>query len=143
MYPNADIPIIQLSLKNNLNAAEHIDMGRALRPLLSENVLIVGSGFSFHNMKAFFSPSANKPDPNNEAFEKWLVETCTSKKLSEDERRGLLESWSTAPAARYCHPREEHLLPLHVCYGVAQKASSQHFEVTILNKKASIYLWEA
>ncbi|MFN2143956.1 MAG: hypothetical protein ACK2T7_01325, partial [Anaerolineales bacterium] len=48
----------------------------------------------------------------------------------------------TTSAARYCHPREEHLLPLHVCYGLAQSACTQYFTLDIMYKKSSMYLWE-
>jgi len=54
MYPQADIPTVPVSFLNWLNPEEHIKLGRALRPLLSDNILIIGSGFSFHNLKAFF-----------------------------------------------------------------------------------------
>jgi aromatic ring-opening dioxygenase catalytic subunit (LigB family) len=141
MYPKADIPCIQLSLVNNLNPTEHIEIGEALSDLKHENLLIIGSGFSFHNMKAFFEKSPGESKSKNESFEQWLIDTCSNRDLDETERTKRLENWENAPYARYCHPREEHLLPLHVCYGVAKRACREFFELNILNKKASIYLW--
>jgi 4,5-DOPA dioxygenase extradiol len=100
-----------------------------------------GSGFSFHNMKAFFAPSTIETQSMNESFEHWLIETCSDPKLDEIERTNRLVNWENAPSARYCHPREEHLLPLHVCYGVAKHACREFFDLNILGKKASVYLW--
>ena len=141
MYPQADIPCIQLSLMKNLNPREHIQLGAALANLDYDNLLILGSGFSFHNLRAFFTPVTQDSQSMNAAFEQWLIDTCTNPELTETERVQRLENWEAAPFARYCHPREEHLLPLHVCYGAAQSACREYFTMTILNKQASVYLW--
>lgn len=141
MYPEADIPCIQLSLVDTLDAEQHILVGEALRDLSEGNVLILGSGFTFHNMKAFFEPENDEAIGLNHAFEDWLESACRSGEYSENERRKILTNWDEAPGARYCHPREEHLLPLHVCYGVAGSACARHISLTILNKKSSIYMW--
>ncbi|MGD9009819.1 MAG: class III extradiol ring-cleavage dioxygenase, partial [Desulfobacteraceae bacterium] len=141
MYPEADIPCIQLSLVNSLNPAEHLNMGRTLQHLAHENLLVIGSGFSFHNMKAFFAPETNESKAMNQSFERWLLETCSSSDLNEAERAQRLVEWTKAPAARFCHPREEHLLPLHVCYGLVQAGCSEYFELQIMRKKSSMYLW--
>ena len=141
MHPDADIPCVQLSLVNSLNPTEHIQIGKALAGLEEENVLIVGSGFSFHNLKAFFSPSTEAIRSMNKSFEQWLITTCSSYALSEHERENRLANWEGAPAARFCHPREEHLLPLHVCYGVTQSPASQVFSWEVMGKQASAYLW--
>lgn len=141
MYPTADIPCVQLSLVNSMNPAEHIKIGEALQSLEVENLLVIGSGFSFHNMKAFFAPETDETNMMNASFEDWLVDTCSNTKINEQERRQRLIHWADAPYARYCHPREEHLLPLHVCYGVANTACSDYFSCQILNKKSSMYLW--
>lgn len=141
MYPSANIPCVQLSLLNSLDPSRHIEMGRALQSLSDENILIIGSGFSFHNMRAFFRPDTPESRQENHAFEEWLLQTCSSADYSEEERRQRLVDWATAPAARYCHPREEHLLPLHVCYGAAQAPCRESFELEIMGKKSSMYLW--
>lgn len=141
MYPDASIPCVQLSLLSNLDPESHINIGKALTDLRQEKILVVGSGFSFHNLKAFFTQPKNAPDAENEAFERWLIDTCTNKDISTDERESRLINWSDAPFARYCHPREEHLLPLHVCYGMCNSAAELVFDDKILGKKASAFLW--
>lgn len=141
MYPQADIPCVQLSLVNNLDAVTHLAIGRALQALDYENLLVIGSGFSFHNMRAFFTPNTPEIQARNEAFEDWLEETCTDASMGESERGERLAYWDRAPYARFCHPREEHLLPLHVCYGLAGKPSNAHIPVTILGKKSGMFYW--
>lgn len=141
MYPEADIPCVQLSLVNSLDPLEHINIGRALQNLDYDNLLIIGSGFSFHNMKAFFAPETSGAKAQNKSFENWLLDSCSNQGIDEEERTKRLVQWAEAPSARYCHPREEHLLPLHVCYGFAGTHCSDRFELKILNKKSSMYLW--
>jgi 4,5-DOPA dioxygenase extradiol len=140
MYPRADIPSIQLSLLRGLDPAAHIALGKALRALLSENILVIGSGFSFHNLSAFFGQTAGTGDAANDAFQDWLIETCTGP-LSPSEREQRLIEWEQAPAARYCHPREEHLLPLHVCLGMMGRPAALAFDDQILGKRAVAFLW--
>ncbi len=141
MYPKADVPCIQLSLVKSLDPRVHIKIGEALSGLEYENLLVIGSGFSFHNMKAFFAPSTIETQSKNESFEHWLIETFSDPKLDEIDRTNRLVNWENAPSARYCHPREEHLLPLHVCYGVAKRACREFFDLNILGKKASVFHW--
>ena len=141
MYPEADIPCVQLSLLRGLDPERHVAMGEALAALGREGLLILGSGFSFHNMRAFFAPETDETRAQNEAFEDWLIQTCSDTDLDETERRRRLVQWEAAPHARYCHPREEHLLPLHVCYGAAGRACGSFHELRIIGKKASVYLW--
>jgi len=140
MYPEADIPCLQLSLLRGLDPAAHIALGKALRALLDENILVLGSGFSFHNQRAFFGRALGAPDPANDAFQDWLIETCTGP-LTEAERERRLIEWERAPNARYCHPREEHLLPLHVCQGLAGGRAELVFDGQILGKRGVAFLW--
>jgi len=140
MYPQADIPSIQLSLLRGLDPAAHIALGKALRELLSENILVIGSGFSFHNLTAFSQLTLGTPDPANDAFQDWLIETCAGP-LSLPEREQRLIEWERAPSARYCHPREEHLLPLHVCFGMADGPATVVFDDEILGKRSVAFLW--
>jgi aromatic ring-opening dioxygenase catalytic subunit (LigB family) len=112
-YPDADVPVVQLSLKTGLDPAEHLAMGRALAPLRDEGVFLLGSGMTFHNLRAFRDP---RSAALSEAFDAWLREAAT---LPPDERDRRLAQWSQAPQARYAHPREEHLLPLMVVAGAA------------------------
>ncbi|MGF2736822.1 DODA-type extradiol aromatic ring-opening family dioxygenase [Marinobacter sp. DUT-1] len=141
MYPEADIPCVQLSLVNSLDAETHLAIGRALQALDYDNLLVIGSGFSFHNMRAFFTPNTPDIQQRNEAFEVWLEDTCTDTTISEAERADRLRHWDQAPYARFCHPREEHLLPLHVCYGLAGQAARTRFEATILGKQSGMFYW--
>jgi aromatic ring-opening dioxygenase catalytic subunit (LigB family) len=112
-YPEADIPAVQLSLLRSLDPGEHLRMGRALAPLRDEGVLILGSGMSFHNLRAFRDQRVR---PAADAFDAWLRETAL---LEWQERDRRLAEWAQAPSARTVHPREEHLLPLMVVAGAA------------------------
>lgn len=141
MYPEADIPCVQLSLLSDLEPEKHIRIGEALSHLARDNIMVLGSGFSFHNLKVLLGGDPSGPDLQNEAFESWLIETCTSSETDEPTRAQRLVNWDRAPGARYCHPREEHLLPLHVCYGVARRACIEHAALTIMGKKCSTYFW--
>ena len=140
MYPQADIPSLQLSLLRGLNPMAHIGLGKALRDLINENILVIGSGFSFHNMRAFAWEGTGRPDPANDAFQDWLIEACTGP-IPQSEREQRLIEWEKAPSARYCHPREEHLLPLHVCLGMADKPAKLVFDDQILGKRSVAFLW--
>lgn len=143
MYPAGNMPVVQLSLNKNLDAEQHITIGKALQSLECENLLILGSGFSFHNMKAFFAPQTEATEERNLAFEHWLKDTLTDTKISEAEREGQLIHWEDAPEARFCHPREEHLLPLHVCYGAAQRAADHYSMARTLGRTAGLFHWRA
>ncbi|MBK7864257.1 MAG: dioxygenase [Archangiaceae bacterium] len=112
-WPNAEVPTVQLSLKRGLDPAEHLSIGRALAPLRDEGVFIIGSGMTFHNLRAFSDPRAGQV---SEQFDAWLREAAT---LEPEARDAALTRWATAPAARLAHPREEHLLPLMVIAGAA------------------------
>ena len=121
MYPDADVPIVQLSLKHGLDPAEHLAIGRALAPLRNEGVLIVGSGLSYHNLRQFGAAGAQA----SHRFDAWLRDTMSA---APAERRARLLAWEQAPAARQAHPREEHLLPLMVVAGAAeQEAAVVHY----------------
>lgn len=109
--PDADIPVVQLSLQAGLDAAQHLAAGRALAPLRDDGVLIVGSGLSWHNMRGF-SPDYTQ---RSAEFDAWLEGAVTDAGSREDQ----LSRWDAAPFARVAHPREEHLLPLMVAAGAA------------------------
>lgn len=109
--PEAKIPVLMVSLQQNLDAAQHIGFGAALAPLRDEGVLIVGSGSSYHNLRKFFSEDSIAAA----AFDDWLNQTVTASDASA-RSRGLID-WRRAPHALDCHPRAEHLLPLMVAAG--------------------------
>lgn len=114
--PEAAIPVVPLSLKTDLDPEEHLAAGRALAALRDEGVLIVGSGMSFHNMRAFRSPAAREPSAR---FDRWLTDAVEA---APAERWRHLADWSQGDAARLAHPREEHLLPLMIAAGAAAEA---------------------
>jgi aromatic ring-opening dioxygenase catalytic subunit (LigB family) len=132
-YPQADVPVVQLSLKEGLDPKEHLAMGRALAPLRDEGVYIIGSGMTYHNLRAFH-PRAR---PQSEAFDTWLGETIREDAVERDRR---LVEWTKAPAARAVHPREEHLLPLMVIAGAAgADRGAVTYNGTILDLRISGY----
>jgi aromatic ring-opening dioxygenase catalytic subunit (LigB family) len=135
---------VQISLLNNLDPKKHIEIGKALTSLMNENVLILGSGMSFHNLKIFLSGSKNTKSDNvkNKEFDDWLIDVCTGDKLNNIEREKKMIEWTKAPSARFCHPREEHLIPLHVCYGVKCEKADLVFNDSIIDKKCSAFLWQ-
>lgn len=143
MYPQADIPCVQLSLLNSLDAAAHLAIGKALRALDYPGLLVLGSGFSFHNMREFFAAPTPDATAKNQAFEHWLRDTCSSPALTAAEREQRLRHWAKAPAARFCHPREEHLLPLHVCAAYAGNACQSHYTTAVLGKTSGMFYWSA
>ena len=106
--------MVPLSLVEGLNPAQHLAIGRALAPLRRDNVLIVGSGMSFHNLRALFS--GGSLDRAN-TFDAWLNDAVTGDPAQRDAK---LAAWASAPEARFSHPREEHLIPLLVAAGAAE-----------------------
>jgi len=140
MYPEATIPAIQLSLISGLDPSAHIELGKSLRKLRSENILVIGSGFSFHNMRAFSWEGNKAPDRANDNFQNWLIDLCVHT-LAQEDREQQFVNWELAPDARYCHPREEHLLPLHVCSGMAENPAQLIFDDYIMGKRALAFLW--
>lgn len=114
LYPDADIPVVQLSLNRNLDPELHLKVGRLLAPLRDEDVLIIGSGLSYHNLRQF---DARAAEPSRQ-FDNWLQQTLV--KATPEERSQRLIRWSGAPMARAAHPREDHLIPLMAAVGAAE-----------------------
>ncbi len=116
MYPEADIPVTQLSVQPELSAEWHMRLGEALRPLREQNVLIMGSGSLTHNLREFHFDEFNTDvaDDYVHAFQDWMHE-C----LQGNDRKALLNWLQEAPQAQRAHPTSEHLLPLFVAYGAA------------------------
>ncbi len=121
MFPAADIPVIQLSLRRDMDPAAHIAMGRLLTSLRDQNILIVGSGMSFHNMRAY---GDSRFSAISDEFDEWLTAAVQSE---PEQREQLLADWQRAPHARQCHPQggEEHLIPLMVAAGAADHSPGQ------------------
>ncbi|MEZ5311943.1 MAG: class III extradiol ring-cleavage dioxygenase [Microthrixaceae bacterium] len=118
-YPEANVPIVGLSMKRGLDPAEHLAVGRALAPLRDEGVVIIGSGLSYHNLSDF-GPNALAASA---AFDQWLGEVSTA--MIGHTRSAHLVEWEAAPKARQCHPREDHLIPLMVAVGAAESERSE------------------
>lgn len=144
MYPEANIPCLQLSLMDNLDAGLHLALGKSLSSLLvDKNILVIGSGMSFHNIRSFFVPELVSQE-DTVGFNAWLKETCTSNLLSDEEREQALINWQQAPGALKCHPRPEHLLPLHVCYGIAKDCGRRAeivFDDEVMGREVIGLLW--
>jgi aromatic ring-opening dioxygenase catalytic subunit (LigB family) len=121
VYPDANVPIVQLALKRGLDPQAHLAAGRALASLRNEGILIVGSGSSYHNLR-MMGPEAKEPSA---AFDEWLDRTLEGTDF--EKRTAALTSWATAPSARIAHPREEHLLPLMVAVGAAERDVATRF----------------
>lgn len=137
-FPLADLPIVQLSLKQGLDPAEHLALGRALAPLREQGVLIIGSGMSYHNMRRLRSGSTDV-DPDSIHFDDWLSETVGLPAHSREQR--LIE-WAAAPGGRASHPREEHLLPLHVVAGAAGEDNGQRvFQDRVIGSVQSAFMF--
>jgi len=114
VYPDADMPVVQLSIRHGYDPATHLAAGRALAPLRDEGVLIVGSGLSFHNLRQFGPGGALA----SHAFDTWLQHVLLEETPATREQ--MLLAWDTAPYARLAHPREDHLVPLWVALGAAE-----------------------
>jgi aromatic ring-opening dioxygenase catalytic subunit (LigB family) len=114
MYPDADVPVVMLSIKSTFDPEEHIRVGRALAPLRDAGILIVGSGLTYHNMRGFGRDEATAVA---DAFETYLNKAVTEPDARL--RNEMLIRWETAPSARLAHPREDHLIPLMVVAGAA------------------------
>lgn len=121
VFPGADIPVIQLSLRKDLDPQAHLQTGRALATLRDENVLIIGSGMSFHNMRAY---GDSRFSALSDEFDQWLT---TAAESPAAERERLLQDWAKAPHAHLCHPQggEEHLIPLLIAAGAGGEESGQ------------------
>ena len=114
MYPQAEMPVFQVSIRRDHDPAAHVALGRALAPLRARGVLIVGSGLSYHNLRRF-GPGAQTP---SEAFDAWLARSLA---LPPRQRLAAILDWERAPHARACHPRADHLVPLFVALGAAER----------------------
>jgi 4,5-DOPA dioxygenase extradiol len=115
IYPKADIPVAQLSLQPERDPAWHIALGKALRPLRKQGVLIIGSGSITHNLPALFRHPQGAPAPD------WVTEFCdwVADKIAAGDMAALSAYRSQAPHAVQNHPTDEHLLPLFVALGAA------------------------
>jgi len=144
IFPEAKIPVVQLSLNSDLLAVSQIKLGECIAELANQDVLIIGSGLSFHNLNVLMS---NDPKvlQKSQQFDIWLNHAVLSQQLNWQQKQLELINWQSAPHARFAHPREEHLLPLHVCFGAAKKLGFEAkniFDQIFLNTKVSGFMWQ-
>jgi len=115
MYPDADVPVLQLSVQPGLGTAHHLRLGRALAPLAADGVLVVGSGHTTHNLRDWMTnPRRQEPLRYAQAFAQWVGD-----RLQAHDVAALIDYRAQAPDAVRAHPSEEHFLPLFVAWGAA------------------------
>jgi len=132
-FPEAEIPMIEMSVDRNFDPGLHVAAGRALAALRDEGVLILGSGMSFHNMRAYGDPRATAP---SQAFDQWLTRAA---ELPGPLRADALAAWAAAPSGRFAHPREEHLLPLMVAAGASEAPGERIYSELVLGTAISAF----
>lgn len=136
VFPEADLPVVELSLDASLDASLHLAAGRALAPLRNEGVLVMGAGMSFHNLRALGDPRLTEP---SRQFDAWLDAAARS---PADERAALLSRWQDAPAARLAHPRHEHLLPMMVAAGASDQPGRRIYSGLVLGTMISGFAFD-
>lgn len=127
LYPDADVPVLQIALQGSLGPAHHLALGRALRPLREDGVLILGSGSLTHNLAEFRGqPLDSAPEPYVSEFANWVADA-----VAEDRRDDLVAYRDLAPHGTRAHPSEEHLLPLFAALGAGDGPGRRiHLSVT-------------
>lgn len=131
IYPEANIPVLELSVEHGLDPALHLRVGAALAPLRDDGVLLLCTGMSFHNMRAYRDARATNPSAQ---FDAWLTQSC---ELPAPQRTARLLEWEKAPAARISHPRHEHLLPLFVAAGSSEQPGRRIYSEKVLETMIS------
>lgn len=130
-FPDAGVPVVEMSTDAKLDPAEHLAAGRALAPLRDEGVLIVGAGMSFHNMRGYGRTSSTG---RSHEFDAWLSGAATAEAPA---RSAALTRWAEAPSGRFAHPREEHLLPLMVAAGASKAAGERVYNELVMETAIS------
>ena len=137
-WPEADIPIFQLSVQPEQSPAHHIALGRKLSALREEDILVMGSGSATHNLRALVrGGEASEPEPWAQEFDDWLAEA-----VEKGDESALADYRAQAPNAIDAHPTDEHFLPLHVAYGAAGKGArgrALHRSFTLGNLSMASY----
>jgi 4,5-DOPA dioxygenase extradiol len=142
MYPQVDIPVLQLSIQPDLGPRHHLAMGRALAPLHKEGILIIGSGSLTHDLSEFRGHDPNDPAPEwVNSFANWIHASLESGATND-----LLDYRHRAPFATKNHPTEEHLLPLYCALGsvgVQPRTERLHASSTYGILRMDVYAFEA
>ncbi len=128
IYPDANIPVVAISVLQNLSPSQHLAIGKALAPLRKEQILIIGSGSAVHGF--------DLTEKQKNAFINELTKVLTE--YNENEREQVLLNWDKVlPYARMIHPREEHFIPLHVIVGAAGSDRGQVLNPNVINSQVS------
>ncbi|MCM0084141.1 dioxygenase [Geomonas sp. Red32] len=137
MYPEADIPVIQLSVQPHLAPDHHLAMGKALAPLREEGILILASGAATHNLRDFFGRALDEPPlPYASEFTEWLKDAVINNRRDE-----LLDYQLRAPQAIRNHPTPEHFLPIFVAMGAGEKGELLHDGYTYGALSMAAFKW--
>ncbi|MBM3648696.1 MAG: dioxygenase [Alphaproteobacteria bacterium] len=140
-WPEADIPIFQLSVQPGESPAHHLALGRKISALRSEGVLVMGSGSATHNLRALVRGGReSEPEPWAQAFDDWLAET-----VEKGDEAALADYRRAAPHAADAHPTDEHFLPLHVAFGAAGEGArgrALHRSFTLGNLSMASYAFD-
>ena len=136
MYPDANIPVIQLSVQSRKSPAHHIALGRTLRALREDNILVLGSGGFVHNLRALDRANMQGAEPAwSSDFANWMHGA-----LSDNREDDLANYRTRAPNAAHAHPTEEHLMPLFAAYGAGGgKAERLHTSATFGSLRMDAY----
>lgn len=111
IYPEADIPVTQLSIQPQLGPAHHLTLGRALAPLRGEGVLILATGGVVHNLRQFHV-DRERPADWALSFDAWVAE-----RIAAGDSEALVRYRQTRPDGAKAHPTDEHFMPLFVAMG--------------------------
>ncbi len=137
-WPEADVPIFQLSVQPAESPAHHIALGRKLAALRAEDILVMGSGSATHNLRALVrGGAASEPEPWAQEFDDWLAAT-----VEKGDEAALADYRAQAPNAGDAHPTDEHFLPLHVAFGAAGEGArgrALHRSFTLGNLSMASY----
>ena len=143
IYPDADIPVVQLSIASNASSDWHHALGEALAPLRDEGVLIVGSGSITHNLRAYFTtrPPIDAPAPKWVSdFTGWIADRMAAGAIDD-----ILHAVERAPHGRNNHPTPDHILPLFVAMGAGAtplKAKRLHASTTYAVLAMDVYAFD-
>eukprot|EP01120_Amphizonella_sp_Union-15-10_P017511 TRINITY_DN9744_c0_g1_i1.p1 TRINITY_DN9744_c0_g1~~TRINITY_DN9744_c0_g1_i1.p1 ORF type:complete len:280 (-),score=60.34 TRINITY_DN9744_c0_g1_i1:122-910(-) len=139
MYPDGDVPVVQVSLRKDLDPEFHMKLGKILSPLSKRGILILGSGSSTHNLRIMVRSSSGTAIEPIQEWENWLLEVVKQK---NQERENGLKNWKKAPSAELAHPREEHLAPLFVAAGAGGVGERLHISFYITNLGTSTFSFD-
>ncbi len=138
MYPETDIPVVQVGIQSDKDPEHHLRIGQALAPLREQNVLVIGSGSFTHNLRLLDRGAIDGPSPPDvDAFSDWFDEA-----LKANRTEDLLDYRARAPFAERHHPTDEHLLPIYVALGAAgasPKAERLHRSATYGSLRMDAY----